>query len=111
MAGVRLVRLFVFEALVTSSSSSRLIIQVILPGGVREAMFGDENYQILWGERIGFAKVALEAKIPIIPIFTKNCREAFRTISFGRNILLKLYEIIRLPCVVMYGGFPVKLVT
>jgi len=84
---------------------------VILPGGVREAMFGDENYQILWGERIGFAKVALEAKIPIIPIFTKNCREAFRTISFGRNILLKLYEIIRLPCVVMYGGFPVKLVT
>jgi len=86
-------------------------IMTILPGGAREAMFGDENYQLLWGERIGFAKVALEAKAPIIPLFTKNCREAFRTISFGRNFLLKLYDLIRLPCVPMYGGFPVKLVT
>ena len=88
-----------------------MIPQTILPGGAREAMFGDENYHLLWGERIGFAKVALEAKAPIIPIFTKNCREAFRTISFGRNLLLKLYEMIRLPCVPMYGGFPVKLIT
>jgi len=86
-------------------------IMTILPGGAREAMFGDENYHLLWGERIGFAKVALEAKAPIIPIFTKNCREAFRTISFGRNLLLRLYEMIRLPCVPMYGGFPVKLIT
>ena len=74
-------------------------------------MFGDEHYQLLWGERMGFAKVAMEAKAPIIPIFTKNCREAFRTISFGRKQLLKLYNMIRLPCVPMYGGFPVKLVT
>jgi 1-acyl-sn-glycerol-3-phosphate acyltransferase len=86
-------------------------LMVILPGGVREAIFGDENYQLHWGQRIGFAKVALEAKVPIIPLFTKNCREAFRTISWGRRFLLKLYEIIRLPCVPMYGGFPVKLVT
>jgi len=86
-------------------------LMTILPGGAREAMFGDENYQLLWGGRIGFAKVALEAKVPIIPLFTRNCREAFRTISFGRKMLLKLYEIIRLPCVPMYGGFPVKLVT
>lgn len=31
-------------------------------GGVREALFGDHNYQLIWKERRGFAKVAIEAK-------------------------------------------------
>jgi len=31
-------------------------------GGVREALFGDHNYELIWKQRIGFAKVALEAK-------------------------------------------------
>jgi 1-acyl-sn-glycerol-3-phosphate acyltransferase len=34
----------------------------ISPGGVYEAQFG-ENYKLLWKNRLGFAKVALEAKI------------------------------------------------
>jgi hypothetical protein len=29
----------------------------IAPGGVREAQFGDNRYQLIWGNRIGFAKV------------------------------------------------------
>ncbi|XP_033644988.1 transmembrane protein 68-like [Asterias rubens] len=86
-------------------------ILAIAPGGVREALFGDEHYHIIWGKRCGFAKCALEAKVPIIPVFTKNCREAFRTPSWGRNNLLQLYEKTRLPLVPIYGGFPVKLKT
>lgn len=35
----------------------------IAPGGVREALFGDETYPLIWGTRIGFAKVAMEAKV------------------------------------------------
>lgn len=31
-------------------------------GGVREALFGDHNYKLIWKERKGFAKVAIEAK-------------------------------------------------
>ena len=31
-------------------------------GGVREALFGDHNYHLIWKERRGFAKVAIEAK-------------------------------------------------
>ena len=31
-------------------------------GGVREALFGDHNYQLIWKERRGFAKVAIDAK-------------------------------------------------
>lgn len=38
-------------------------ILTISPGGVREALFSDHNYEIIWGTRAGFAKVALEAKV------------------------------------------------
>ncbi|XP_035173278.1 transmembrane protein 68-like [Oxyura jamaicensis] len=82
----------------------------ISPGGVREALFSDETYVIIWGNRKGFAQVAIDAKVPIIPVFTQNVREGIRTL--GRiKILRKLYERIRLPVVPMYGGFPVKLRT
>lgn len=86
-------------------------ILAIAPGGVREALFGDENYSLMWGKRCGFAKVALQANVPIIPMFTENCREAFRTPSWGRAWLRKIYEVTRLPIVPIYGMFPVKLIT
>ncbi len=35
----------------------------ISPGGVREALFSDENYKMIWNSRIGFAKVALKAQV------------------------------------------------
>jgi len=70
-------------------------------GGVREALFSDHNYQLIWKERRGFAKVAIDAKTvnrkiffytnqsfsfqAIIPMFTKNCREAVRAMTFGRR--------------------------
>ena len=34
----------------------------ISPGGVREAFFG-QGYQLVWKDRVGFAKVAVEAKV------------------------------------------------
>ena len=92
----------------------------IAPGGVFEAQFGDNTYKLLWGKRIGFAKVAIQGQAvstiypfwdgpgiysyivisiyfksgfsqPIIPIFTQNLREAFRTVSVGRSQFLKLF--------------------
>lgn len=83
----------------------------VAPGGVFEAQFGDETYKLLWGKRIGFAKVALQGHAPIIPVFTENVREAFRTISFGRSWFQKLYQKFRLPIVPIFGGFPVKMRT
>ncbi|KAK3090668.1 hypothetical protein FSP39_013564 [Pinctada imbricata] len=77
--------------------------------GVREALFGDELYPVMWGKRLGFSKVATEANVPIIPIFTQNVREAFRTPSITRNWLRWVYEKTRLPIVPIYGFFPVKL--
>ncbi|GIY73326.1 transmembrane protein 68 [Caerostris extrusa] len=39
----------------------------IFPGGLREALFGDETYPLIWGTRTGFAKVAMKAKVAIEP--------------------------------------------
>ncbi|XP_042873475.1 transmembrane protein 68-like [Penaeus japonicus] len=81
----------------------------ISPGGVREAQFSDHNYQLMWGNRTGFAKVAIEAKAPVVPLFTENLREAFRTVSWPQRLWIALYEKLRFPIAPIYGGFPVKL--
>jgi len=87
-------------------------ILCISPGGVREALFSDSRtYNMLWRQRYWFVKIALQTRVPIIPMFTENCREAFRTPRLGRRFLRRLYEYTRLPLVPIYGGFPVKLRT
>lgn len=86
-------------------------VLAIAPGGVREALFSDEFYGLKWASRTGFAKVAIEARVPVIPVFTENIREAFRSVSIARRYLRMLYERTRLPLVPIYGGFPVKLRT
>ncbi|XP_078679295.1 DGAT1/2-independent enzyme synthesizing storage lipids-like isoform X1 [Branchiostoma floridae x Branchiostoma belcheri] len=83
----------------------------LAPGGLREALFGDENYRLIWRRRMGFAAVAKEAGVPIFPMFTQNCREAFRTPRMGKRFLEWVYEKTRMPVVGIYGGFPVKLRT
>nr|CAG4637032.1 EOG090X06SH [Ceriodaphnia reticulata]SVE72955.1 EOG090X06SH [Ceriodaphnia reticulata] len=83
----------------------------IAPGGVYEAQLGDNNYELLWRQRLGYAKVAIEAKVPIIPIFTRNIREAFRSFNIFQAFWQWLYQKTHLPLVPIYGGFPVKLTT
>lgn len=80
----------------------------ISPGGVYEAQFGDHYYELLWRNRVGFAKVAQEAKVPIIPCFTQNLREGFRQVGIFRKFFMRLYNKVRIPVYPIYGGFPVK---
>ncbi|XP_010889670.1 transmembrane protein 68 isoform X2 [Esox lucius] len=79
----------------------------ISPGGVREALLSDETYPLLWGKRKGFAQVAIDSKVPIIPMFTKNVREGFRSLGNLRFFRWS-YEKFRVPMAPVYGGFPVK---
>ncbi|XP_066257501.1 DGAT1/2-independent enzyme synthesizing storage lipids isoform X1 [Euwallacea similis] len=98
----------------TVQTCSRLLKEgnylAIAPGGVYEAQFSI-NYSLMWKKRLGFAKAAIDSKVPVIPVFTENLREAFRTVHFGRKIFLKLYSWTKFPCAPLYGGFPVKMVT
>ena len=36
---------------------------LIYPGGIRELMLGDNNYEVMWRPTAGFAKVAVQAKV------------------------------------------------
>ena len=81
----------------------------LAPGGVYEAQFGDHQYQILWKERLGFARAALKANVPILPVFTENIREAFRVLPVGGKFFYWLFQKTRLPLRPIFGGFPVKL--
>jgi len=83
----------------------------VSPGGVYEAQFGDHNYKILWKNRLGFARAALQAEVPVIPVFTENIRESFRVLPFGQRFFQWLFTKTRLPLRPLFGGFPVKLVT
>ncbi|CAD5226860.1 unnamed protein product [Bursaphelenchus xylophilus] len=87
-------------------------LQIIAPGGVREALFSNPvTYKVMWAKRLGFAKVVQGAKVPVIPVFTENCRDAFRTPRWGRTLFRGLYEKSRMPLCPIYGGFPVKMIT
>jgi len=87
----------------------------IAPGGAYESLFGDSNYPVLWQQRLGFAKVALKANKPIIPVFTENIRECTMTLAgrmtAGRKMWEYIYKATKMPVVPMYGLFPVKLKT
>ncbi|KAM7533815.1 hypothetical protein Aperf_G00000113643 [Anoplocephala perfoliata] len=92
--------------------SSRLgEVLLLSPGGVREALFSDEYYSLLWGKRRGFARIAIKAKRPIYPMFTENIREGIRVVQYGKHWLRWFYECTRLPLCLYYGYFPVKLRT
>jgi len=87
----------------------------IAPGGAYESLFGDNSYPVLWQSRLGFARVALAAGRPIVPVFTENIRENTRSLAgrmtLGRRVWERLYRATKLPVVPMYGLFPVKLRT
>ncbi|XP_063156036.1 DGAT1/2-independent enzyme synthesizing storage lipids-like [Candoia aspera] len=82
----------------------------IAPGGVREQNYGDNYYKIIWKKRKGFAQIAIEAKVPIIPVFTQNIREGY--IMYGNIRPMRwFYERNRWFIFPLYGMFPVKLIT
>jgi len=81
------------------------------PGGIYEAQFSDHYYKVEWRKRVGFARAALKANVPILPVFTVNIREAFRYLPFFNKFWHFIYSHTRLPLRPIFGGFPVKLTT
>lgn len=82
---------------------------ILAPGGTYEGQCGDHYYKILWRNRLGFAKLAIQTGAKIVPIFTTNIQESFRPIGIFKKTLERLYLKTRFPVVPMFGGLPVKL--
>jgi len=82
----------------------------VAPGGGRECLF-DPNLSVMWNKRTGFAKVAGLTQVPIIPVYTENIRLAYKTMSTGESLFRAQFEFTKIPCIPMYGGFPIKLTT
>ena len=51
---------------------------LVFPGGAREvAKRRNEAYQLMWKERIGFARMAIEHQVPIVPLAVLGIEDMF----------------------------------
>ncbi|XP_070798386.1 DGAT1/2-independent enzyme synthesizing storage lipids-like [Pituophis catenifer annectens] len=82
----------------------------VAPGGKREQNYGNHQYKVIWRKRKGFAQIAIDAKVPIIPLFTQNIREGYMT-YVNTRAMRWFYERNRWLPFPMCGMFPVKLIT
>jgi len=89
---------------------------MVSPGGAREAIAGRPDfYQVKWGDRVGFARLALDAGVALLPVFGENIEELYRAPLAHTAPIQQLYERTRLPLVPVMGlgplPVPVKLRT
>ena len=62
---------------------------LVFPGGARESFKGrDERYELIWGERLGFARMALRHQVTIVPFAAIGADDAFR-LAMDRSELKK----------------------
>ncbi|XP_003740979.1 transmembrane protein 68 [Galendromus occidentalis] len=84
-------------------------IRSLSPGGQIEATYS-QNYELIWSGRVGFAKVAKECGVPVIPMFMVNSEQAMPVKTYGfRERLWRaskpIKKLIHIPLIC----FPVKL--
>lgn len=80
----------------------------IAPGGMREALRpSTERYAVRWGKRLGFARLAVRAGVPVIPV---ACRAADDLYTVYDNPLTALaYRELRVPLPLVRGWGPTML--
>lgn len=61
---------------------------VVFPGGAREVMKRrDEKYKLIWGDRSGFARIALETGYTIVPFASVGADDCFEILLDGDDLL------------------------
>jgi 1-acyl-sn-glycerol-3-phosphate acyltransferase len=59
---------------------------VCYPGGAREVLKHErDKYRLLWQKSVGFVRLALAAKVPIIPFAAAGVDDTFRVVSHLRG--------------------------
>ena len=91
-------------------------VVLVSPGGVKEAIAGpDHMYELQWGQRLGFAQVALDAGVPLLPVFGENVEELYRAPWSASAPVRWVYRRSGIPIMPLVGlgalPFPVKVRT
>jgi 1-acyl-sn-glycerol-3-phosphate acyltransferase len=61
---------------------------LVFPGGGREVMKRKgERYKLVWKERIGFARLAIQCGVPIVPFASVGVEEMFEIVADAEDIL------------------------
>lgn len=76
----------------TREACSRLFEEdqavLVFPGGGREVMkHKHEQYQLIWKERIGFARLAIQHGVPIVPFASVGVENMFEILVDAEDIL------------------------
>lgn len=82
---------------------------MVFPGGDLDAAksFAHRN-EIVFGGRTGFARLAMEQQVPIVPIVTAGAGESLLVLSDGKNLAkkLKLDKLLRIKALPVSLSFP-----
>jgi len=61
---------------------------LVFPGGGREVMkHKHEQYQLIWKERIGFARLSIQHRVPIVPFASVGVEDMFEVVVDADDIL------------------------
>ncbi len=61
---------------------------LVFPGGGREVMkHKREKYKLIWKERIGFARLAIQHRVPIVPFASVGVEDMFEIVVDAEDIL------------------------
>jgi 1-acyl-sn-glycerol-3-phosphate acyltransferase len=61
---------------------------LVFPGGGREVMkHKNEKYKLIWKERIGFARLAIQHGVPIVPLASVGVEDMFEIVADAEDIL------------------------
>jgi hypothetical protein len=61
---------------------------LVFPGGGREVMkHKHEKYKLIWKERIGFARLAIQHQVPIVPFASVGVEDMFEIVVDAEDIL------------------------
>ena len=61
---------------------------LVFPGGAREVFkHKGEKYKLLWGERVGFARLAIQYRYPIVPFAAVGADDAWDIVLGGDELI------------------------
>ena len=81
-------------------------IVIVYPGGVDDSFKGaDEKHRLQWGQRAGFARVAMRARVPIVPVAGLGIDDMYAIVGRERWLGRRLFGSSRYDFPIAFGAF------